>query len=100
MSAAATECRQPAGVIRPVVDFNRCEGKADCVRVCPENVFEMRRIEPADYRDLGLMSRFKLRVHGMQVAYTPNVDACRSCGLCVKACPEHAITLERAGAPA
>jgi 4Fe-4S ferredoxin len=37
----------------------------------------------------------KLRVHGMKMAYTPNADACRSCGLCVAACPEHAITLAR-----
>lgn len=95
MSARATECKQPAGVIKPVVDFNRCEGKADCVRVCPEDVFVMARIEDEDYRKLGLLSRFKLRVHGMQVAYTPNVDACRCCGLCVSACPEDAIKLVR-----
>jgi ferredoxin len=36
-----------------------------------------------------------LRVHGLKIAYTPNVDACRSCGLCVAACPEHAITLAK-----
>ena len=95
MSASVTECKQPAGVIKPVVDFNRCEGKSDCVRVCPENVFAMARIEGKDYRELGILSQLKLRVHGMQVAYTPNVDACRSCGLCVSACPEKAITLIR-----
>jgi 4Fe-4S ferredoxin len=44
---------------------------------------------------LGLLHRFKQRVHGMQVAYTPNEDACRSCALCVAACPEGAITLSR-----
>lgn len=95
MSVATIECKQPPGLIKPVVDFNKCEGKGDCVRVCPENVFAMARIEDNDYRELGLVSRFKLRVHGMQVAYTPNADACRSCGLCVSACPENAITLAR-----
>jgi NAD-dependent dihydropyrimidine dehydrogenase PreA subunit len=91
----AANCKQPPGVIVPVVNLKRCEGKADCVPVCPENVFEVRRIEEQDFKTLGFLSRMKLRVHGMQVAYTPNADACRACGLCVSACPEHAITLAR-----
>ncbi|WP_107314511.1 4Fe-4S dicluster domain-containing protein [Burkholderia metallica] len=91
----AGNCKQPPGVIAPVVDLKRCEGKGDCVAVCPENVFEIRRIDHADYAGLGLMHRVKLRVHGMKVAYTPNAQACRSCGLCVTACPERAITLAR-----
>jgi NAD-dependent dihydropyrimidine dehydrogenase PreA subunit len=93
---AVANCKQEPGVIVPIVNFNRCEGKGDCVDVCPEKVFEIRRIDDADYKELGLLARFKQRVHGMQVAYTPNADACRSCGLCVSACPEHAITLRRA----
>ncbi|AOJ33044.1 4Fe-4S dicluster domain-containing protein [Burkholderia metallica] len=92
---SAGNCKQPPGVIAPVVDLKRCEGKGDCVAVCPENVFEIRRIDHADYACLGLMHRVKLRVHGMKVAYTPNAQACRSCGLCVTACPERAITLAR-----
>ena len=48
---------------------------------------------PSTYGSLGALQKFKLRVHGMKVAYTPNADACRSCGLCVAACPERAITL-------
>jgi 4Fe-4S ferredoxin len=89
------DCRREPGQIEPRVDFTRCEGKGDCVRVCPENVFQLRRIDAADYGTLPLLSRIKLRVHGMQVAYTPNADACRSCSLCVSACPEQAITLHR-----
>jgi len=95
---AVERCPQPPGVVIPIVDFNRCEGKADCVAVCPENVFRVQRIEPEDYRRLGAIQKLKLRVHGMQVAYTPNADACRSCGLCVSACPEKAIALRRSGA--
>jgi NAD-dependent dihydropyrimidine dehydrogenase PreA subunit len=82
-------------MIYPVIDLKSCEGKGDCERVCPENVFEVRRIDEQLYRSLGILHRFKLRVHGLKVAYTPNVEACRSCGLCVTACPEHAITLAK-----
>ncbi|PRC93602.1 4Fe-4S dicluster domain-containing protein [Solimicrobium silvestre] len=88
-------CKQSPGIIVPVVNFKRCEGKADCAVVCPENVFEIQRIKPADYQKLNLLNQFKLRVHGMQVAYAPNADACKACGLCVTACPEKAITLAR-----
>ncbi|WP_221899283.1 4Fe-4S binding protein [Xanthomonas sp. SI] len=96
---AMTVCRQAPGAVRPSVDLARCEGKGECVAVCPEQVFELRRIDAPDYRRLGLLHRFKLRVHGMRVAYAPNADACRGCGLCVAACPEQAITLRR-GVPA
>jgi NAD-dependent dihydropyrimidine dehydrogenase PreA subunit len=75
--------------------MKRCEGKGDCERVCPESVFEVRRIDDADYATLGFLNKLKVRVHGMKMAYTPNVDACLACGLCVAACPEKAITLSR-----
>ncbi|GAB6848331.1 4Fe-4S dicluster domain-containing protein [Paraburkholderia kururiensis] len=88
-------CKQKPGVIAPVVDLKRCEGKGDCVAVCPENVSEIRHIDKADYLGLNVMHRLKQRVHGMKVAYTPNAHACQSCGLCVTACPERAITLVR-----
>jgi ferredoxin len=65
------------------------------VVVCPENVFEVRQIDHADYEELNMLHKLKLRVHGMKVAYAPNADACKSCGLCVSACPEKAITLAR-----
>ena len=95
MSTSSQACKQGPDVIYPVVNLKRCEGKGDCERVCPEDVFEVRHIDDQEYRALGLLHRFKLRVHGFKVAYTPNADACRSCGLCVAACPEHAITLAR-----
>jgi NAD-dependent dihydropyrimidine dehydrogenase PreA subunit len=94
-TSPASACKQPPGVIAPDVEFARCEGKADCAVVCPENVFDIRRIDAADYQKLRPLQRFKLRVHGMKVAYASRADACRACGLCVSACPEHAIKLIR-----
>lgn len=89
-------CKQPPGKFIPVVDFSRCEAKGPCTEVCPYDVFEIRKIEPSDYANLGLLSKLKNRVHGGRVSYTPKADQCRACGLCVKACPEHAIKLVKA----
>ena len=91
----AANCKKDPGTIIPLIDFKRCEGKGDCVAVCPENVFEVRHIDQEDYEGLNLLHKLKLRVHGMKVAYTPNADACKSCGLCVRSCPEKAISLAR-----
>ena len=40
-----SSCRQEPGS-STVVDFTRCEGKADCVRVCPEGSLSTATIEP------------------------------------------------------
>jgi 4Fe-4S ferredoxin len=87
------ECRATPGAFRPVVDRARCEGKHDCVDVCPYGVFEVRRIDDADFARLSMLGRVKSMVHGRKTAYTPAADQCRACGLCVVACPETAITL-------
>lgn len=91
------DCGAAPGAWRPVVDRARCEGKRDCEAVCPYDVFEVRRIDDADFRALSLLGRLKSVAHGRRTAYTPRADACRACGLCVVACPEQAIRLERLG---
>ena len=89
------KCRAEPGAWRPVVDHARCEGKRDCVQVCPYGVFEVRRIDDADFARLGLLAKLKSVAHRRQTAYAVGADACRACGLCVVACPEDAITLTR-----
>lgn len=86
-------CSAPAGTWVPVIDHARCEGKRDCIDVCPNDVFEVRRIDEEDYSGLGRFARLKVRAHGMMTAYTPNAHDCRACGLCVVACPEQAIVI-------
>jgi len=88
-------CKQPPGVIRPMVNPAKCEAKGDCVEVCPFDVFQIERIDPEVYRSLPRFSKFKVFVHGMKTAITPNANACEGCGLCVSACPERAIQLVR-----
>jgi NAD-dependent dihydropyrimidine dehydrogenase PreA subunit len=88
-------CKHPPGVVAPVVDRNRCEAKEDCVRVCPYAVFEIRALAPADRRGLSLVGRLKAWAHGNRQAFAVNAAECHGCGLCVAACPEDAIRLER-----
>ncbi len=77
----------------PVIDRNRCEGKEDCVRVCPYGVFEMRSLSAGDKATLSWVGRLKAWAHGNRQAFVLNPDACHACQLCVEACPETAIRL-------
>lgn len=86
-------CNAVPGSWTPVVDHGRCEAKRDCILVCPNDVFEVRRIDDVDFARLRLTSKLRVLAHKRLTAYTPNADGCRACGLCVVACPEHAITL-------
>ena len=90
------DCRHPPGLFRPVVDPRRCEGKAACVAVCPYGVFVVRRFDRRERPGLGLLGTVRLWAHGGLQADIVQADQCHGCGLCVKACPEDAITLQRA----
>ncbi|HZM33172.1 MAG TPA: ferredoxin family protein [Burkholderiales bacterium] len=77
----------------PVIDRNRCEAKAECVRVCPYNVFDLRTLTPQDKESMSLLGRLKARVHGNRQAVVARPQDCQACGKCVAACPEDAIRL-------
>jgi NAD-dependent dihydropyrimidine dehydrogenase PreA subunit len=89
-------CKLPPGLMVPLIDRNRCEGKAACVGVCPRRVFTLGVLPPAERTGLSLRGKVKGLVHGWKQAFTPNASACEACGRCVEACPEGAIRLVRA----
>ena len=90
------ECRQDPGVFKPVIDRNRCEGKSDCVPVCPYSVFAVGTLPKEQRTGLSFIGKLKGTANQRKQALLVHPEACRACGLCVKACPEHAITLARA----
>ena len=94
-TAASAECKQDAGVFEPIINRTKCEGKEDCVEVCPYNVFEMGKLSAEDKNALPFASRVKAWVHGNRQSFAVRADQCHACGLCVAACPEHAIKLQR-----
>lgn len=51
------------------VDYEKCNGHAECVEACPTEVYEL--------------------VEGKATA--PNIDECIECCACVAVCPEEAI---------
>jgi NAD-dependent dihydropyrimidine dehydrogenase PreA subunit len=87
------KCLAPAGHWVPVIDRTKCEGKKECVDVCPYSVFELGTLTVDEYESMFLMGKLKAIRHGRKTARTPLAGACRACGLCVVACPEDAITL-------
>ena len=93
MSELPETCRPNAGDLAPVIDLARCEGKADCLRVCPYDVFEVRVATSAERQSLGLLAQVKSLAHGHRKAFAIHADQCHACGLCVAACPETAIRL-------
>ena len=54
-------CAQRAGTVYPVIDRNRCEGKAECVAVCPVQVFDIGVLPLEARRELSLRGRVTLR---------------------------------------
>lgn len=91
----STACKKAPGAFRPVIDRNRCEGQADCVRVCPVSVFAIDTLPKEQRLGLSVKGKIKGFVHQWQQALLINPEACEACGLCVEACPEGAIKLTR-----
>ena len=95
MLDAIAPCRPDSGELAPVIDLARCEGKADCLKVCPYEVFEVRVASSGERRGFSLLAQVKSLAHGHKKAFAVKPDQCHACGLCVQACPETAIRLLR-----
>jgi 4Fe-4S ferredoxin len=82
----------------PIIDRSRCDGKQDCVAVCPFDVFAMQRLTALDLAMFSVPPRKAHKLVGKWQAFTVRAEACHACNLCVVACPENAIRLVRRAA--
>lgn len=73
-----------------IIDRNKCEGKAKCLEVCPEDVFVLSEPDP---KELNWHGRFKLRFHGGKQAFAARPEDCSGCCVCIDACPGGAISV-------
>ncbi len=83
------------GEFRPVIDCSKCEGDGDCVKACPNSVFEISPLTSEEKHKLPLFSRLKVVAHGGKQAKVIHPESCEGCGDCVSACHEKAIKLRR-----
>jgi NAD-dependent dihydropyrimidine dehydrogenase PreA subunit len=75
------------------INRNRCEGKAACVAVCPNQVFEMGLLSKEEKNQLSFRGKLKAWAHGGKQAYATKMEQCNGCNRCVEACPEKAIAI-------
>ena len=84
--SAADSCRGEPGKV-PVVDRNRCEAKADWVRVCPYDVFEIRKLAPEERASLSWLGKLKALGHGGKQAFVVRARRATHASS-ASACPE------------
>lgn len=88
-------CKPEAGLLKPVINLNACEGKGPCIPACPYGVLELKPLTGDGFRQLSFFGRIKTRVHGREKAAVSFPEKCHACGTCVAVCPEKAISLTR-----
>jgi len=98
MTRLPSQCEPEAGRLIPIIDRSRCDGKQDCVAVCPFDVFAMQRFTALDLATFSVPLRKAHKLVGKWQAFTVRAEACHACNLCVVACPENAIRLVRRAA--
>src|SRR5258708_5154033 len=53
-AADVNTCKEPARIVRPVINTHKCEGAGECEAVCPFDVFAVRRLTTDERRALPL----------------------------------------------
>ena len=77
----------------PQVDRSECKGCGHCVTACTKGVLELHSLSDLEMQAIPSSIRRRVAGHGNQQAFVARPDPCDGCGLCVKHCRKHAISL-------
>ena len=83
------------GMVRPVINPDRCFGDADCVSACPHGVLSTRAVTSALQDEVvrrAARAASDLVISRQALVLAP--ERCAACGLCVAACGQRAIFLQ------
>lgn len=75
------------------IDTEKCSGEGCCVRICPNSVLAVKRLQNKNERHT-FISRIKDLVLSNEKAVVENYKSCTACGRCEKICPEGAVKIE------
>ncbi len=73
----------------PAIDFSKCRICMRCLQVCPHKAI-IERLDSPCSRCIKYCVSFD--VPCVPAAFVINHELCDSCGLCIKECPEGAIS--------
>ncbi|MFK8046691.1 MAG: hypothetical protein AB8B72_14425 [Crocinitomicaceae bacterium] len=90
-----SNCDKSVGKIIPVVTFNSCDAKKDCIVVSSHAVFEMRPNTSKDKKALNFKVKFKTFFF-KEKAYLTDPDLRHPYGLYLPTCSENTIRLTKA----
>ncbi|MCL2475334.1 MAG: 4Fe-4S dicluster domain-containing protein [Chloroflexi bacterium] len=76
--------------VKPVVNFNKCQGCPDCINKCHSHVLALRKITPQEITSLSLIGKQKAKKYP-QKAYVVHPKNCTCCVSCEMVCKKGAI---------
>lgn len=79
--------------MKPVINWNKCDGCGRCVENCPAHVLGLRELSQKDYNELSWFGKLKSKRKGSKRADIVNDGECIGCRTCQEHCHERALKL-------